>query len=421
MIKDSTDRSLPRSKKSIALICQHFYPEMISTGMHMTELAVGLARCGWSLRVYCTQPVYRDHSQSDERVPLYSEYQGIEIVRVPAWGNQRRSLLQRGINALLFVANTAWHLWRDRKQLSGVINTTNPPFLGLAAVFAKWFAHLPFITIVYDLFPDAAVCIGELPANSLVVRLWERLTRFLLRQSAGLVVIGRDMEQRVRCKLGKNTQVDIALIPNWSDSDLVYPVPREQNPFRQACGHGDHFVIQYSGRMGRTHNIEPLVDAARLLQDKQVIFQFIGDGAKRAKLEMQSAGLPNVQFLPYQPFDNLANVLSAADLAVVCLERSCTGISVPSKTYGIMASGRPILAFLSPESEIGQTILEAECGFVLPEPSGDQIAELILDCMQNPSVVKRMGCNSRHVFLKNYTLARAVDSYDKFLRRYLIS
>ena len=208
--------------KRLALICQHFYPEMISTGMHMTELATGLSRQGYRLRVYCTQPVYRDDTQNKGAVPQRMAYEGIEIIRVPTLANPRGSLLERAINALTYLLMTVWCLFRNRRELVGVINTTNPPFLGLAACCANYFAKLPFVTIVYDVYPEVAICVGSVKKGSLIAKVWEQVTRLILNQSEGLVVIGRDMAQLVRQKLKEPDSANITLIPNWSDAERVY-------------------------------------------------------------------------------------------------------------------------------------------------------------------------------------------------------
>ncbi|MGB0383278.1 MAG: glycosyltransferase family 4 protein, partial [Ardenticatenaceae bacterium] len=389
-----------KKNKKLALICQHFYPEMISTGIFMTQMATGLSRQGWAIRVYAGQPVYRDASQNGEAMPEREIYEGVEIIRVPAWGNARGSLLERALNAFTYLLMTAWLLFRDRKELRGVINSTNPPFLGLALCLVNLVAKLPFVTIVHDVYPDAAICLGVLKKRSLVTRVWEQITRWILNSSEGLIVIGRDMAQLVRQKLKQPESAKVTIIPNWADAERVYPVARQENEFRREQALDGRFVVQYSGRMGRTHNLEPLLEAAKGLQNEPVLFQFIGEGAKRAKLEAmsQEMGLQNVQFLPYQPFGKLAHVLSAGNLAVVCLESACTGVSVPSKTYGIMAAGRPILAFLEPESEIGQVIEETECGFVLPNPTGEEVATLIREVMSQPQRLRAMGCNGYDAF-----------------------
>jgi glycosyltransferase involved in cell wall biosynthesis len=408
------------TEKRVALICQHFYPEMISTGLHMTELATGLAAEGVRLRVYSARPIYRDVTQkSPDEFPGFMVYKDVEVVRVPSFGGHDASLLLRGVNALSYLLFTAFYLIRDRKQLAGIINTTNPPFLGLAAYLARLVAGLRYVTIVYDVYPDVAVCIGVLARSSWLTWFWERITRFIFQRSAVLIVIGRDMEQLVQRKLKHPDQVPVVRFPNWSDAKQVYPVPRDDNPFVAEHMLQDLFVVQYSGRMGRTHNIEPLIEAARLLQDAPVCFQLIGAGAKRDKLQAlaEQYGLQNVQFLPYQPFDELASVLSAPHLSVVCLDAACTGVSVPSKTYGIMASGRPILGFLAYESEIGRLIQEYDCGVVLPNPSGAAVAELITQLLNDPERVASMGHNGYQAFLAHYTLDHAIQRYKVLLEQ----
>ncbi|MCB0064284.1 MAG: glycosyltransferase, partial [Caldilineaceae bacterium] len=166
--------------------------------------------------------------------------------------------------------------------------------------------------------------------------------------------------------------------------------------------------------------IEVIIEAAKLLQADpgyHLLFQLIGDGAKRTKLEVMVAeyDLPNVHFLPYQSMDDLAAMLSAADLAIVCLEPEFTGLSVPSKSYGVMACGIPILGLLDPQGEIAQTIAEADCGVILAQPTGENVAQAILDLMANPVRRSQMGANGRNAFLTRYTLGQAAQAYDQAL------
>lgn len=407
-------------KKYLALICQHFYPEMLSTGLFMTNIATGLVQRGWAVRVYCAQPLYLPGGINNEDTPRYLNYEGVEIIRVPTLSTARLSLLRRLINAATFLLAIAWYLVRDQRNLLGVINTTNPPFLGLVAWVAKWSLGLPFVTIVHDIYPDVAVQLGMLTRRSPITWLWERLTRLIFNQSVGLIVIGRDMAQLVRTKLNRRSAVLMTLIPHWADSAYVYPVSRATNRFVQEQGLTDRFVVQYAGRMGRAHNLEPLVAAAQALQGTNALFQFIGDGAKRAVLEqqVQALGLTNVQFLPYQPYETLAQTLSAADLAVVCLEDAVTGASVPSKTYGILACARPLLALVDPASEIGQLVQESGCGLVLGAATGQQVADTIRTLMADPQRLTAMGQRGYQTFQQHYTLTAALAQYDACMRRY---
>lgn len=149
------------------------------------------------------------------------------------------------------------------------------------------------------------------------------------------------------------------------------------------------------------------------MRSERALFQFVGEGAKKPKLEalVEEHELRNVQFLPYQPMHRLAEMLSAADLSVVCFERGHTGISVPSKAYGVLASGTPIVGILDPEGEIGQMITETGCG-VLVEPNGESIAEVVQELMTDVARLRAMSDAGRTVFLEKYTLTKAAAAYD---------
>ena len=400
--------------KRFILLCQHFYPEMISTGMHMTELAERLTELGWQITVYCARPSWGAES---ETVPQRMNYKGIEIIRVATVGDQKKNLFSRGLFAFSFLISVSLLLWRYRKKFPGVVLTTNPPFLGLVGWLFSSLFHLPYLLIVYDIYPDIAVNLGVLKPNAFITRIWRRITRLTFQKAAVLVVIGRDMEQIVKGKLPEHLHERIILIPNWSDERRVKPIPKNKNQFRREQAINGVFVVQYAGRMGRTHNLEPVIEAARNLSGENILFQFIGDGAKKAKLQSlaNDYNLSNIQFLPYQPMERLAEMLSAADLALVCLDKAFTGLSVPSKTYGIMASGTPILGFVEPDSEIGQMITEENCGLLLPNPTAEQISEIIRGFTRNMDQLKIMSAAGRRAFLQNYTLSHAVSAYDVVL------
>jgi glycosyltransferase involved in cell wall biosynthesis len=400
--------------KSLGLLCQHFYPELVSTGLHMTELSTGLAEHGWNVHVFCAAPGQRPRDEHARE----ASYRGVQITRIRPWGDHRRSIGSRLVFGLTYTLACLWRVALTRKRLNGLIVTTNPPFLGMAAIVIRRLFRLPYLLIVYDVFPDAAVRLGILRAGSIVDRLWGRLTLRLLRDASRIVVIGRDMDEVIRSKLG-GCDERITLIPNWSDSRQVYPIPRTENPFVSEHGLENRIVVQYAGNMGRTHNLEVLLDAAEILRDRrEVVFQLVGDGAKCAQLQAtaQSRALVNVQFLPYQPYERLAEMLSAANIAVVVLESGFEGLSVPSKTYGIMAAGVAVLGLLAPNSEIGRTLVENNCGIVIEHATGATIAHAIAELIQNPDSLTEMGNNARKAFLGNYSLSHAVERYDRTLQ-----
>ena len=402
--------------KRFALVCQHFYPEMVSTGMHMTELATRLAELGWQIDVYTAKPSWGTDEGDERRVPREMVYQGVRIFRVPSLGSQQGGMLSKAVSAVTFAAFVSWALWRRRGEHPGLVVTTNPPFVGMLGwLFSRLYGR-PYLVIVYDVFPEFAVSLGVLSADSFVTRAWAWVTRQILSGAAVNVVIGRDMKDLIKRKVPSQRHDRIVLIPNWSDERRVQPVPRGSNAFRREHGLDGKFVVQYAGRLGEKHSLEPLLDAARLLRDTSVLFQFVGEGAKKPKLQAMMAryGLTNVQFLPYQPMSGLAEMLSAPDLAVVCLEGGHTGISVPSKAYGVIATGTPILGMLDPAGEIAQMIKETDCGLVL-DPNADDVARVIRELMADPARRRALGAAGRQAFLDKYTLAHAAEAYDAAL------
>ncbi len=403
------------------LLCQHFYPEMISTGMHMTELSIALTRLGWQINVCCAQPSLLLDTDNPH-VPSEIEYCGIRIVRMPSIGSHSGSLMRRVLFAFTYFLMSAWFVYRTRKHFNGLVITTNPPFLGMIGWLAAIFLSKPYVLVVYDVYPDIAIRLGYLEQASLLAWAWDRMSSLILNRAAAVVVIGRDMRDLVMFNLDKDNYRKVELIPNWSDERIVYPVPRDENAFRKEYCSGAKFVVQYSGRMARTHNLEPLIEAAELLRDSPILFQFIGDGAKRQTLidMAKQRHLSNIQFLPYQPLEKLNQVLSAADLAVICLEGLFTGLSVPSKAYGVMASATPILGFLDLRSEIGQTVMENDCGIVLPDPNGAQVAETITYLMNDPDRLHAMGVNGYNAFKRKYSLTCAASKYSELMQRVFV-
>ena len=263
----------------------------------MTELATRLHSLGWDVTVVCAQPTLRLESEN-EKVARRGEFEGVAIRRVRAFGSHR-NLVSRALFAATYLISTFFDVLRHRRRFDGLVVTTNPPFLGLVARLLRLLTRLDYVVVVYDVYPDILDPLGVMGRRSISFRMWDRGTRLFLRGAAKIVVIGRDMHQIVADKV-PDRRDDIVVIPNWSDETHVRPVPGEVNEFRAAHADVGQFVVQYSGRMARTHNVEPLLEAASVLADRPVAFQFIGDGAKKRGLQERAGelGSPTRRFFP---------------------------------------------------------------------------------------------------------------------------
>ena len=355
----------------VLILSQYFFPELISTGQLLTELAEDLVGDGLSSSVVAGQPTYYESS----RVPDEIEYKGIRILRVGNTQLEKNSVLGKVLNSSTFflgAVRRSMALSRD----AIVLVVTNPPILPFVPYLLSILGKRKYVCLVHDVYPDIAVQLGYLGKSGVFRGLWEKMNRRMMHGAAAVIVLGRDMEEKVRAKLDQSEWGKIRVIPSWSDEVAIRPVEKGENPFLREIGLSPStFIVQYSGNMGLSHGMETIIEAANRLQDIPVRFLFIGGGGKRQKIEKMAAvlGLENVQFLHYQPKENLRYSLACSDVSLVCLEEGVEGLSVPSKYYGILASGRPVIALMAGNSEVAMSVRESGCGYVVPPRAPDAL------------------------------------------------
>jgi colanic acid biosynthesis glycosyl transferase WcaI len=254
--------------------------------------------------------------------------------------------------------------------------------------------RVPLVLNVQDVYPDSVVLTGVL-RNRLAITASHWLVRFLYRTADKIVVLSQGMRDNLLAKGVPASRLEI--IPNWADVDEIQPLPKE-NGFRDAHNLNGRFVVLFAGNLGVLSGLDVVLDAARQLQDQpQIQFLIVGRGNARAHLvqRAEELRLSNLRFLPTQPREILPEMLAAADLSLVTLDPRLSDSNVPSKTYAIMASGRPILAAISPENEVARLVREVECGIWVPPDRPDRIAQAILEAAQQPDRLEGYGRNGR--------------------------
>lgn len=406
------------AKKRILGICQHFYPELVSTGLHMTELFTGLSQFQENeIHIFCSYPIKAEYRSLNP--PKKEIYKNINVFRTSNSGKEHGSIFQRLLYNLLFFFKACLYSLKKRNSYDMFLLTTDPPFIAMIPWFIKKILGKPYILIMYDVYPDIAVKLNILNSNGIMTKFWSAMNKAVYRNADKLVVIGEDMKAILQSKVPDIPEDRYALIHNWSDRKAVFPIKSEENIFIKEQKLENKKILLYSGNMGRTHNIEAILQAAIELENKlsDVIFLFIGGGKKKElvkkHIEEQKSG--NVMSLPFQPFEILAHVLSAATFSFVCLEDEFTGMSVPSKSYGIMASGTAILGILRADSEISQTINKHNAGWVWSTNNEQSLAQLIEEILSKESEIQEKGENALAAFKENYDLAISVNKYNELL------
>jgi len=210
------------------------------------------------------------------------------------------------------------------------------------------------------------------------------------------------------------------VIHNWADGDEIKPLNGEENSFASTQNLSDKFVVLFSGNLGRVNEFQTVLEAARALRDRTgILFLFIGEGAKASEIEdyIKGHNLDNIRMLPYQPRENLKYSLSAGDASLVTLADGLAGLSVPSKTYGILAAGRPIIFVGDTNSSTARIVEENKCGAVVSSGDSNGLAHIITDWASNKETISRLNIAARAAFDEHFDRQRAVKAYlDTFVK-----
>ena len=385
--------------RRLLFVNQYYWPDHASTAQHLTDLAESLVAQGHEVHVLCAQGRYVADSP---RPPAHEVHNGVQIHRVPATSLGRKNTLCRMTDYLSFYAR-AFVKGLALPRFDVVVTLTTPPIIGLIGTILRRWKGTRHVYWSMDLHPDASVALGRMSRHNPVVAALAWLSDLAYRQADKVIVLGPYMADRIAAKQVRADR--IATIPVWSRRDEIYPLPRFGHPLRESLGLTDKFVAMYSGNLGMAHSFGEILDAARRLRDQpEIVFLFVGDGPRLAEVRgaQQAEGLTNIRFLDYVPRDQLHISLSVADVHLISMRQEMTGIVVPGKLYGAMASARPTL-FIGPDHcESADTVRQADCGLTIRLGDGDGLVAALSKLAQDPELVEQMGQRGRAAFLAHH-------------------
>jgi colanic acid biosynthesis glycosyl transferase WcaI len=274
-----------------------------------------------------------------------------------------------------------------------VLAMTDPPFEGIVGAFVAMLKGKPFVYNIRDMYPDMAVG-GSIVKPGLMARVWEKLHRWALRRATRVIVLGEDMKARIAAKGVSSDRIDI--VRDGVEESATPVTKTEFDPeVIKSIRNGFHFVLVHAGNLGFYGAWETLITAARELEHDGVGLVFVGDGAQRSRLQELATGTPNVRFLPFFPSSKIASVLAAADGHVITIKRGLEGVVVPSKMYGILAAGRPIVA-VAPKETDAATLSERENFGCSADPDRpDEVVAAVRALLSDPQRVATMGAAAR--------------------------
>lgn len=355
--------------KKIVFVINYFHPDYASTGQLMTELCMHI-KDDFEITVIAAQPGYsQDTYSGNSKKKIEIEYwNGMKIVRVQLPQVNKRSKLSRMKYILQYFVLANIALLKEKK-VDLIYTISQPPILGgLIGTIGKFLKRSKHIYNIQDFNPEQAAAVNY--TGGTVHKIAKQIDQLNCRYSDHIILVGNDMKQTLKNRFGTNHQLSHSVINNWTDENEIVPLSKKDahvSAFLKEHHLEDKFIIMYSGNLGLYYDLENLIKVSSTLQSiPDIHFLYIGEGASKKEMQdyVSKGNLKNVTFLPYQPKEFIKYSLNVADVHLVVNQKGIKGVSVPSKIYGVMAAGKPILGVLEQDSEAEFLISTSHSGLV---------------------------------------------------------
>ena len=374
---------------NLVVVAPHWEPDVAATSSLVTRIVTELGALGHQIEVFTALPWYRELKIEPAyagRLMRHEDTPWGRITRVhPFPTSDKRRLVRRAASFAGF-SSLAAAVGARGPRADAVLAVSPPLTLGLTGWVVATARRAPLVFNVQDVFPDVAVELGMM-TNERLISATRRLEKFCYARAATVTVLSEDQKHNVKRKTSRPVRV----IPNFVDTEVVKPSDRE-NAYRKEFGLEGKTVVMYAGNIGLSQSLDLVLEAASALSyEPDLVFVINGDGAQRAGLESKARGLSNVRFVDMQPFERVSEVYNAADIQLVPLKRGLARSSVPSKTYSILAVGRPLIASVDEGSEIQRVLEQSGAGIAVPPEDPEQFTKAIRRLLDAPDEAHRMG------------------------------
>jgi colanic acid biosynthesis glycosyl transferase WcaI len=399
----------------IAILYHFFYPDDVVSARHFSDLAEGLARAGWEVEVF---PSNRGCRNLADIYPARERWRGVNITRVWRPRLAQSSSMGRILNAAWMVAAWSRIALRPRATRPDVVLVGTDPILSvLVALPLKWLR--PEIKIAhwaFDLYPEAAFADGLVnPAGKMI-----RVLTALLRRAYGKCDLIADLGLCMRSRLEAYSSAAArqTIVP-WALAEEPAPTAPEPNLRRRLFGDA-RLALLYSGNLGRAHAYREFLDLSRSLVGTGIEFRWSVRGNALDQLRSDICETDtNIGMLGFVPESDLARHLAAADIHLVSLKPEWSGIVVPSKFFGSLAAGRPVL-FAGPEdSSVARWIREYRVGWVLNSTSFAEVAFRLRYLAEDPERLRELQAHCFEIYVTYFSRDKMMDSWARELRQLL--
>lgn len=399
--------------RTLLIVTQAYPPDPTAVGQYLADVGEVLAGRGWRVRVLTADRGYDDPAV---RYPAQEQRNGVGVRRLAFSSTGKRSLMARIVGQMAFVAQViAFGLFMCPKH-SWLLVSTSPPMAALVALMLHHLKGVRYLLWVMDVNPEQAVVAGLTRPGSVLCRLLAWLNRRAIAAAERIVTLDEDMTDRLQAR-GYPFEFQVEEVPLWPLRD-VQEVRPDQNPFVAEHRLGGKILVLYSGNHSLVHPLDTLLAAAREMQDEtRLVFGFIGGGKGKAAVEdfVRTERLPNCLLLPYQPLERLSASLSAGSIHVVSMGRDMMGLVHPSKCYGAMALGRPLLLLGPAECHFGRLVRETGLGWQVEHGDVAGLVSVLREALRDPEAIRRRGEISRQTLATRFSREKGLERFCRSL------
>lgn len=380
------------------IVSELFYPDEVSTAQILTDIALKKAEVG-NVSVVCGPSGYEksytiQQKKLDERIKIY---------RIGLPNLNKNKIFERILRLLLLTIRMSWIILTKVKKNDKVLLTTNPTFLIIAVSLIKKIKKFKLEILVHDVFPENLVPAGLIEKNSLKFRVLSKIYNYSFSNADRLIVLGEDMKKLMVKKVSpKSIKIDI--IPNWADEGIE-PLENFNVSSYLSIELKNKIVFGFAGNVGRVQGIMEFVDFFKNIINQDIVLIIVGDGALRTTIEarIKDENLKNIYYIGSKPRSEQNLFLNACNIGLITLKEGMSGLGVPSKTYNLMAAGRPLFYIGDGDSEIDNYIKEYNCGWSFTWDQKEEIQSFLNKISyDNLDLLVEKGINSKNAVESHY-------------------
>lgn len=398
----------------IWIISEYYYPVVVTTGYYVTEIAEYMAAKGLDVGVITSNNTYY---ASDESSQLkYEQHNGVNIYRKVHRQINKDDNKKRVLRLLSLSFSFFWMSMRRLKKGDQVIVLTNPAFFLLFMPVVRFFTGCKYHILVHDIFPENLSSLGKVNQNGSIYKLLKKIFDRAYSKANSLISIGNDMSNVLASKVKGKTP--IGLITNWADVDEVVPQEKEKTETYQKIKDfaGNHVLFQFAGNLGKAQGLDNVLAAIFKVETDDARFLFVGAGAKLDDINKFAEEHANTYSFGFVNRSQQNDFLNACDIGIVTLADGMYGLGVPSKSYNIMATGRPILYIGEEDSEVAINVKKYDIGWVVRPNDPDALKRQIESIVKERSLLGEKCKKSREVAEKVFSKQVVLEQYYQYVR-----